>query len=530
MRWGNTRWLVGLLVACNLIAFLAMGWVANRSFAQASLDEGQAEALSHAVDLAQQYRNGMNLQVTALRDYLISGEQAYLHEHDAVSAKRQAIAAELQAIQEVAKLGMVSDMEAQGKRFMAYRQKTEGLPQRSEDRLRTRALLQESRGILSAWREGQYRLLEGLRGLQLERATRHDQALSTGRQFAVLATSGALLVALALALILVLRVLRPLQDLGRAAEGLARGEAGVRVKVQGQDEFAQVGRAFNTMAEAVEASLNRLQAANEELRGLDRAKDEFLSVTSHELRTPLGFIKGFAGLLEAQMAGPLEEEQRRYAGHIVSNADRMLALVKDLLDLATIRAGKLNIHRSPEPLHQIVAEAVAEAVPAAQAKGLRLQMTQTEVAITWVDPMRVHQILTNLLGNAIKFTPPGGAIQVRLEAEGGGWHLAVQDSGPGVPPEAQGKLFQRFSQVDMADTRLAGGSGLGLYICKALVEAHGGHIGLSSPPEGGACFWVKLPAQAEEPSQTWPPDLSPPLERAPSGGPEAGPQAALLPG
>lgn len=499
MAWGwtSTRFLVGLLVACNLVAFLAIGALTARSLDAVAANEVQDAALVQAHDLAQQYRNTITAQVTAARDYLISGERGFLAEQDEAARKRRAVAQELaQRLPSENLKAAVQAAEVVGLRYDAYRVRSEEMKNNGAGGLEVVAFLREGRDLTARWREAQFALLDQVKALQERRREARELSVQQYRRLAVGATSAALLVAVALAIALVLRVLQPLQSLGVAAQRIAKGDVGVRVAVSGPDEFGQVGEAFNTMAAEVEASLTRLKAANEELRQLDKAKDEFLSVTSHELRTPLGFIKGFAGLLAAQMAGPLEGEQREYVGHIVSNADRMLLMINDLLDMATIRAGKLAISPSADSLSQLLEEAVAVARPAATQKELSLSLEAPSLAIAPVDASRLHQIMANLLGNAIKFTPAKGQVAVRLKAAGPFWRIEIQDSGPGVAEAERGKLFLRFSQLDMGDTRTVGGTGLGLYISKALTEAHGGRIGYAPAPEGGSIFWVELPAEA----------------------------------
>ncbi len=236
-----------------------------------------------------------------------------------------------------------------------------------------------------------------------------------------------------------------------------------------------------------------LEKANEALRTADRYKDEFLSVISHELRTPLNFITGFASILEDEVAGPLNETQQSYIHKILNGADRMLELVNNLLDMSRIQAGKLHIEPDLADYVPIVQEALAPLRPLSDQKQISLTLDAQDHPRLMVDARRLIQVLTNLVDNAIKFTPQGGEIQVRVRHAGDTILTEVTDTGPGISEESVAKLFKPFSQVDMSSTRRVGGTGLGLTISKAFVEAHGGQIGVRSRPGEGSTFWFTLP-------------------------------------
>ncbi|MFN3431538.1 MAG: MHYT domain-containing protein [Candidatus Sericytochromatia bacterium] len=237
----------------------------------------------------------------------------------------------------------------------------------------------------------------------------------------------------------------------------------------------------------------RLAEANARLREADRHKDEFLSVISHELRTPLNFITGFASVLDDEVPGPLNALQRTYVGKILTGADRMLLLVNDLLDAAKLQAGKFDLAPQPTEYLPVIEEVVTTLRPLADRHGLRLDALIEAEAAPFIDGPRIVQVLTNLVGNAIKFTPQGGRVTVRAFLRGDELVTQVMDTGRGISPENIPRLFQRFQQLDMSATRDAGGTGLGLTICKALVEAHGGAIGVLSEPGRGSTFWFTLP-------------------------------------
>ena len=243
-----------------------------------------------------------------------------------------------------------------------------------------------------------------------------------------------------------------------------------------------------------------LERVNDQLKDLDRHKDEFLSVISHELRTPLNFIMGFASILDDGVAGELNEEQQRYVGKILDGADVMLHLVNDLLDAAKLQAGKLHFEPAEADVAAIVEQVTARLQPLAARKSLKLTATVDVPIRPVLDEMRVAQVLMNLVGNAIKFTPEGGevAIQVwtRPATEDQEVVFQVRDTGVGIEQADIPRLFTAFQQADMSTTRQAGGTGLGLSISKAIVEAHGGEIGVLSEAGVGSTFWFRLPAKA----------------------------------
>ncbi|MDB5099585.1 MAG: sensory transduction histidine kinase [Cyanobacteria bacterium RYN_339] len=226
----------------------------------------------------------------------------------------------------------------------------------------------------------------------------------------------------------------------------------------------------------------------------DRMKDQFLSILSHELRTPINAIMGFGSILEDELGGPLTDTQHGYLKKIMGGAQTLMALVSDLLDMSRIQAGKFTLDPRPIRLPEVLDDVVAYLEPLAAQKHLHLEApVDPELPVMVADEQRVAQILTNLLSNAIKFTPEDGTITVNAWATDHKIRCEVQDTGIGIAPNDIPRLFQRFTQLDSSYTRKAGGTGLGLSISKALVEAHGGKIGVKSEPGKGSMFWFELP-------------------------------------
>jgi K+-sensing histidine kinase KdpD len=250
----------------------------------------------------------------------------------------------------------------------------------------------------------------------------------------------------------------------------------------------------------------QLEQANRELRDVDRYKDEFLAALSHELRTPLSAVIGFGSLLTEGDAGPLNPEQQAYLSHMLKGADDLHATVTELLELSRIQAGKLRLYREAAEYAPLVKAALEDLRPVAVEKGLSLEVTVAVAGEVVLDGERVMEVIHRLVDNAIKFTPAGGKVSVFAREEGDGIVTEVRDTGGGIPPESLPKLFKRFQQIDMSSTRQAGGLGMGLAISKAIVEAHGGQIGVVSEPGKGSRFWFvlpRLPAGGRRP-ESWP--------------------------
>lgn len=232
----------------------------------------------------------------------------------------------------------------------------------------------------------------------------------------------------------------------------------------------------------------------ESLQQADKLKDQFLGIVSHELRTPLNGIQGFGSILADGLAGELSAEQAHYVHRILDSSDILLGLVDELLDVSRIQAGKFTLERQAVEVSALVKEALVERGTQALEKGLSiLNEVPADLPVVDADPRRVRQMLSNLLTNAIKHTPEGGAIALRAHVEGETVRLAVSDTGVGIAPEQLPRVFEAFTQVDMSNTRQVGGVGLGLFIVKMLVEAHGGELGVESEVGQGSTFWFTLP-------------------------------------
>lgn len=238
-----------------------------------------------------------------------------------------------------------------------------------------------------------------------------------------------------------------------------------------------------------------LQEKNVELENANRAKDRFLASMSHELRTPLNAVIGFTGTLLMRMPGDINAEQEHQLRLIQSNGRHLLALINDLLDLAKIGAGKVELNRESVDCAALLEEVAASLRPQAVAKGLQLNVERPAgPQLCQVDRRLLSQILLNLAGNAVKFTERGG-IELSLASDGAAWLFTVSDSGPGIAFEEQAQLFQAFAQGRHARHRGIEGTGLGLHLSQQLATLLGAELVFDSEPGRGSTFRLRLPEE-----------------------------------
>jgi len=240
-----------------------------------------------------------------------------------------------------------------------------------------------------------------------------------------------------------------------------------------------------------------IEEKGRQLESASKHKSQFLANMSHELRTPLNAILGYTELILDNIYGEVGEKVRDILVRLEKSGRHLLALINDVLDLSKIEAGQLTLALSEYSMSDVV-QTVATAVEALAAeKHLALQVTVAPgLPLGRGDERRLSQVLLNLVGNAIKFTE-AGEVRVEVRAADGAFRVAVADTGPGIAPEDQEKIFQEFQQVDSSSTRKKGGTGLGLSIAKRIVELHGGRIGVESSPGQGSTFWFTLPVRVE---------------------------------
>ncbi|MEM9021465.1 MAG: HAMP domain-containing sensor histidine kinase [Planctomycetota bacterium] len=320
-------------------------------------------------------------------------------------------------------------------------------------------------------------------------------------------------------------ILSPLRVLRGYAEKVSQGDLNIRSDVNTGDEFEQLSDMFNAMLDNVRGSQDQLKSANKSLDlklgelaesnvalyEANKIKGEFLANVSHELRTPLNSIVGFAEVLQETFADgddPQAEKRRRYTGNIILSSRRLLDLINDLLDLAKIEAGRVELRLSTVSIQDTCEGLVNLIRPQADQRGVRLRLkAQPNLPPAETDPGKLQQVLFNFLSNAIKFSPEGGEVLLSAELEEPRGQrqvamvrLGVKDQGPGIDQENHARVFEKFSQLDPSVTREHGGTGLGLTISKELADLLGGHLELASEPGDGATFSLVIPLIYQPPT------------------------------
>jgi signal transduction histidine kinase len=305
-------------------------------------------------------------------------------------------------------------------------------------------------------------------------------------------------------------ILEPVRVLQVTAEKVSKGDLNIRSDISTGDEFQQLSETFNKMLanlkesedqlrainKSLDLKLGQLEESNVALYESNRLKNEFLANVSHELRTPLNSILGFADLLK-DVAVTNDPKNARYLQNIITSGKHLLALITDLLDLAKIEAGKMEVRAEPLSLTDLFEGLISIIKPLAEKKDLSIVASVgRDVPIMQTDPAKLQQVLYNFLSNAIKFSPNAGKIDVKAERfEEENVRISVSDQGPGIELEKQSLIFEKFRQIDGSVTRQHSGTGLGLAISKELTQLMGGSIGVMSRPNEGATFWVILPVK-----------------------------------
>jgi two-component system sensor histidine kinase BarA len=304
-------------------------------------------------------------------------------------------------------------------------------------------------------------------------------------------------------------ILEPVRVLQETAEKVSKGDLNIRSDINTGDEFQQLSETFNTMLYNLSKSADQLRSINKSLDvkvgqlaesnvalfESNRLKSEFLANVSHELRTPLNSILGFAELLKDVTAADLKSS--RYVQNILQSGKNLLELINDLLDLAKIEAGRMEVRSEPVSLNDLFEGLANVLKPVTEPKALTLESrVSPDVPILETDPPKLQQVLYNFLSNAFKFSPQGGAVRMSAECEPDRTvRIEVADEGPGIDPSQQSLIFEKFRQIDGSVTRQHSGTGLGLAISKELTALLGGTIGVRSTPGQGATFWIRLPYQ-----------------------------------
>jgi len=307
-------------------------------------------------------------------------------------------------------------------------------------------------------------------------------------------------------------VAEPIMRLARVARVISHDKNySLRVdQVDGKNELADLIDSFNEMLEEIQRGGEELHKAHDELEQrvdertaqlvvakeeverTSKFKDQFLSTMSHELRTPLNAVLGFSEMLAAERYGVLNDRQRRYVNHIHAGGEHLLRLINDILDISKIEAGRLQLTIESVAVNPALEEIIESLQSLAEKKSQKLSLISVPQLNVSADFIRFKQIVVNLVGNAIKFTPEGGSIELRAHLQDDMVRIEVNDSGPGIPLEERPDIFKAFHRIRQAGNA-AEGTGLGLAITRSLVELHGGELGLEGETGNGSCFYFTLP-------------------------------------
>jgi len=328
-------------------------------------------------------------------------------------------------------------------------------------------------------------------------------------------SAGSLALGVAIAILLAAQSVGPIEVLTRGAQDIADGHLSRRIELATGDEFGVLAATFNQMAEKLARTISDLETSNRtlgqmnlDLQQLDRMKSDLLANVSHELRTPLTAIQGYTEAMDEGLLGEVSAQQRDAFKVVQRNSRRLMGMIEQLLAFSRLdvpeatEAGAARLELAAFDLAEVAAQVVGS-VRAGHggALDLRLEAPSGEAALqplqplppVWGDPLGIAQVLENLVTNAVKFTPPGGEIRVRLSRRGEEVEVAVADRGIGIPAAARAKIFERFYQVDASSTRAYGGMGLGLAIVREILAAHQREIRVESEEGRGTTFRFTLP-------------------------------------
>lgn len=268
------------------------------------------------------------------------------------------------------------------------------------------------------------------------------------------------------------------------------------IAVQNAAALEAVKELNANLQQRIDSATEELRRSNEQLRGLDAAKDEFVSMASHQLRTPLTSVKGYISMVLEGDAGKITKLQRQLLHEAFTSSDRMVHLINDFLNVSRVQTGKFMIDRHPVDLAKVVRQEVKSLETTAEARELRFKLTvPPKPAITLVDEGKIRQVIMNFIDNALYYSKPGSEIKVTLTQTERDLQLEVTDQGIGVPVHQQAKLFTKFFRADNARKQRPDGTGVGLFLAKKVIDGHGGKLIFSSKEGSGSTFGFSVPLQ-----------------------------------
>jgi signal transduction histidine kinase len=319
-----------------------------------------------------------------------------------------------------------------------------------------------------------------------ESIDRSAEAYQASQRLVAAFAIGSIALAVVLGLALSLSIIRALRRMDEQLARIGVGDFSTHVVLENRDEFGMLARAINTMND----ELAHLYA---QVRDASQRKSEFLANMSHELRTPLNAVIGFSEVLRERMFGDLNEKQDEYVGDIETSGKHLLSLVNDILDLSKVEAGKMELQPSTVSLGDVVESGATMVRERASRRGIALTVrVDPALEPLTADERKVKQVLFNLLSNAVKFTPSGGSIEVHAERLDGEARVSVRDTGPGIAPDDQARIFEEFQQTKLG-AQTEESTGLGLTLAKRFIELHGGRLWVESEMGKGSTFTFALP-------------------------------------
>ena len=287
---------------------------------------------------------------------------------------------------------------------------------------------------------------------------------------------------------------KPILELKNVAHLISKGNFAVKANENYKDEIGELGRSFNNMIESIKLS-EELRVETEALRKTSKEKEEFAAMISHELKTPLVPIQGYSELLMKGRLGELTEIQKKAVKTIFDNVRRLSRLIQDILDVRKMELGRLNLDIRDTNAKEIIGQCLTAFKTTSESKNITLVDNSQDIPLR-CDPERIIQVINNLLSNSFKFVPQeNGKIEIDSKIDNGSVIFSIKDNGIGIPKDKQDSLFKKFYQVDTTLGRKAGGSGLGLVICKGIIESHKGKIWVESEPGKGTIIYFSIPME-----------------------------------
>jgi len=332
------------------------------------------------------------------------------------------------------------------------------------------------------------KVIEGLKELTElgHRGTYHkikqlDSAVYDSRSVALTMITIALVIGIFVSVIITRNITRPLSIMTKKTHDIAKGNFDVSIPLQSPPEIGELAESFNSMCT--------------KLKEVDTMKSDFLSIMSHELRSPLASIQEGTNLLLEGIAGGISEKQKRLLTIILDADKRLLTLVNSILDLSKMEAGMMPYEFSEADIVSLIDDVIRESEPLARSRNLRIEKNMPDtLTVSHIDPERITQVLRNLLGNAVKFTPKGGYVRIASEVSEQRMKISISDNGPGIPHDELDRIFDKYQQAKFPSIGHQKGTGLGLAIVKHIITAHGGTVWAESEKGNGSTFTFSLPA------------------------------------